>query len=378
MNFYITEKQKNYLNEIMLIENTLPQLPSHLLNNKDNPLLDSPSLSSEQINRFLSKRFSEIKSEFVDDITKYNNSTIINKLNKLIYRAIKIEEAIRPNLENLALEILTETFNIPENGIKITCTLQPEIDKHREFHITPDNNEDFEYEDVSSMENEDNNIKKRELLNALIVGGAMKLSKNIMREHLSKIFDINEELPHLYSQILTLNNYLLFTQKFEIKDDSHKQGGFVIVKMGNDITPTKIEANAVIFPILLIELLRGCMELWISHGLPNDISLAHNVINKADALVNDPWYMRIGTVLWDKISFDEDLKYLPTFFTNLSELSNDEFFAILKELFANTKLGKKEIAKIIADAKYSDDYSSFEYDIQQKQAKNNLLIDNEM
>jgi len=375
MKIYITEEQKNLLNEAMEINNTLPQVPSHLLEDKNNPLLDNPALPANAVDKFLAKRYIEVKSEFSDDITEYDNKVVLGKLSRLIAKCLKKEEKIKPQLEDICVHALTESFNIPEDGVEISCTLSTEISQKTQFHITPDTDENFEYEDYASMEQEDSDTKKREITNALIVGGAIKLSNKIIKNYISKIFDLDEELPHLYSEIMKINDYLLFSQKFEIKDDSHKQGGYVTVKMGNDTVPTKIEATAVIFPILLIESLRGCLELWASHGLPDDISKAKAVINKADALVNDPWYTRIGPALWDKIYTDLDTKYLPTFFSNLCELSNNNFFGILKECFANTKLGKQEILNLSNKAKYEDDYSSFEYDIQKKQSDRSVIED---
>jgi len=376
MKIRITEEQRNLLNEAMEINNTLPQVPSHLLTSITAcPLFECPSLPNKSIEKALAKRFLEVKSEFIDDITEYDNKVVLNKLSKLIVKCIKKEEKIHSQLENICARILTEAFNIPEEGVNITCTLTQEISKSTQFHVTPDTDENFEYEDFASMEQEDSDVKKRELINALIVGGAIKLSYSLIKKYIGEIFELDEELPHLYSEIMKINDYLLFSQKFEIKDNSHKQGGYVIVKLGNDITPTKIEATAVIFPILLIESIRGCMELWASHGLPDDTAKAQAVINKADALINDPWYTRIGPVLWDKIYQDTDTKYLPSFFSQLSELNNEDFFGILKECFANTKLGKKEISDLINKAKYNDEYSNFEYDIKQKQSDKGIIAD---
>ena len=206
----------------------------------------------------------------------------------------------------------------------------------------------------------------------------MRLSEMAFKNSFSKIFDIDEDLPHLYSKIMKINDYLLFSQPFEIEDNSHKQGGYVEVTLGNDVTPSKIEARAVMAPMLLIELIRGCMELWASNGLPDDIDAARAAINKADALVNDPWYSRLGPVLWDKIydSIPEfDTKSLPTFIMELSSIPTEDFEKKMSEVFAGTKAGKKFIEEISEKAKYDDEYSSFEYDIKQKQSERGVIED---
>ncbi len=46
----------------------------------------------------------------------------------------------------------------------------------------------------------------------------MRLSEMAFKNSFSKIFDIDEDLPHLYSKIMKINDYLLFSQPFEIED----------------------------------------------------------------------------------------------------------------------------------------------------------------
>lgn len=376
----ITEKQRRTINEALEVDYTVPHLPSHILSairNNETPLSDNPVLPNGYAEKIAAQRFLEVKKEFSDDITSYDNKVVISKLSKLIAKCVEKEKNLHSQLEKLCLNSIMELFNIPEDGVEITCHLQEEISQRTQFHITPDTDENVEYEDYESMETEETDVKKRKVINTLIVGGATKLAQSALKSCLSKLFDLDEELPHLYSQIMKINDYLIFSHKFEITDKSHKQGGFVTVKLGNDATPTKIEATAIVFPILLMEVIRGCMELWASQGLPDDAEKAKAVINRADALENDPWYTRFGPVLWDKLSsgLEEETKYLPSFFSALAELPTEEFNNVLREVFVGTKLGKTKVAQIMQQAKRDDDYSSFEYDIRQKQSDKGIIAD---
>ena len=374
----VTEEQERLINEAL---GARLQLPSHIfsdINSGNTPLSKLPCFpNSGLLLDIAKKRFDDVKAEFSDDITSYENEEVISKLSKLFAKCLKKEEPIRSQLEKICLNSIVELFDIPEDGVRFECELTPNISNHTEFHITPDTDENFEYEDYAAIETEDSDTQKRIMLDALIVGGAIRLSETALKNAFGKIFEIDEELPHLYSKIMKINDYLIFSQPFEIKDESHKQGGYVKVTLGNDLTPNKIEARAVIAPILLIELLRGCFELWASNGLPDDMWRAKAAINKADALVNDPWYSRIGPVLWDRIADSAKLenKSLPTFVMNLSMLPEEEFNSTLKEIFAGTRLGKEEISKLAEKSKYDDEYSSFEYDIRQKQSEKGIIED---
>ena len=374
----LTQKQKTAINEAL---GARLQLPSHLLsdvNSEKTPFGNNSVLPNKgMFLDLLTKRYEEVKGAFSDDITSYSNKEILSKLSRLFAKCLKKEEPIRSQLEKICINSIIELFDIPQDGVEIECRLTPEISSKTQFHITPDTDENVEYDSYDAIEAEDSDAQKRIIIDAIIVGGAVRLAETALKKSFGKIFEIDEELPHLYSRIMKINDYLLFAQPFEIKDESHKQGGYVKVTLGGDTSPNKIEACAVIAPFLVIELLRGCMELWASHGLPDDIYRAKAAINKADALINDPWYSRIGPILWDRIvsNLDLDSKYLPTFIMKLCSLSDDEFNKTLRDVFAGTRLGKELVSKIAEDSKYEDEYSSFEYDIRQKQSERGIIED---
>ena len=373
----ITERQKSIIEEAL---DERAKLPMHLLQgvtSKSTPLSACECIPNDGfLLDLISKRYNEVKSQFSDDITKYDNKQVLSKLSKLTVECIKREKLIKDQLEKICLNTIIDMFKVPENGVELTCSLEETIDSRRTFHITPDTDEDYQYEDYDSIESEESEAQKRMMLNTIIVGGAIRVADIMFKNCLAEIFDLDEELPHLYSQIMKINDYLLFSLNFKIKDNSHKQGGYVEVHLGNDTTPTKIEAHAMIFPILLIEAVRGCMELWASHGLPDDIKTAKAVLNKADALENDPWYTRIGPILWDKLCGKADeCKYIPSFIMNLSEIPVSEFNRMLREVIAGTKSGEKMVDDLISGSKYDDDYSDFEYDIKKKQEDKGLITD---
>lgn len=374
----ISESQEKLINEALI---SRVQLPSHIFSDikrGDVPFDSTYFYNGKLLLDLAVKRFQEVKDAFSDDISAYDNKKIVSELSRLIVKCRKKEEGIREQLEKICINSLLELFDVPEDGVNIDAEIVPEISNRTQFHITPDTDENFEYEDVESIKTGDSEVKKRCIIDAIIVGAAMRLSEMAFKNSFSKIFDIDEDLPHLYSKIMKINDYLLFSQPFEIEDNSHKQGGYVEVTLGNDVTPSKIEARAVMAPMLLIELIRGCMELWASNGLPDNIDAARAAINKADALVNDPWYSRLGPVLWDKIydSIPEfDTKSLPTFIMELSSIPTEDFEKKMSEVFAGTKAGKKFIEEISEKAKYDDEYSSFEYDIKQKQSERGVIED---
>ena len=98
--------------------------------------------------------------------------------------------------------------------------------------------------------------------------------------YLGKIFELDEELPHLYSRLMKLNELYLFISKIKIRDGFLQQGGYVEVTLPSDEKIANVNVNAMIFPILLTESIRGILELSASFGLPDEQDLSNQVMKK--------------------------------------------------------------------------------------------------
>jgi hypothetical protein len=227
------------------------------------------------------------------------------------------------------------------------------------------------------MNGESIEVQKRRLIDSLVYGVSMSLFEKAKKIYINELFDIDEELPHLYSKLIKINEYLLFNVDDEVKDDNHHQGGFVKVVLGNEEKMSNIDVKALIFPILLIESIKGIMELISSNGLPDDFNVAKNVLNKADILEEEPWDMRFGVGLWNMVTLNRDIepKIIPDFFGKLIDIDAKDFISLLKELANNTKIGKQAIGELLDDCEYNSKYNDFEKDILVKQSEKDLISD---
>ena len=135
--------------------------------------------------------------------------------------------------------------------------------------------------------------------------------------------------------------------------------------------------KAVNFPILLFESIKGIMELVSSNGLPDDMSIAKNVINKSDILEEEPWDMRFGGELWNIVTLNKniDTKIIPDFFSKLIEIDAIDFISLINELSHNTKQGKQSIEELIKDCEYTSEYNDFETDILKKKTDLDVIED---
>ena len=370
----ITEEQMTMLNSAL--EHEAPQsLPPFLLNGvNDTPISSSVYKPEQYIKKLLEKRYEEIKGYFNDDITSYSESEIRSKLNKLFTVCMKKESSIKENLQNICYNKVTELFGIPSGSVEIECRLE-EIPRGARFHIKPDTDESV-YDSIDQMDSEDLEIKKRKLLNCISYGCAARLASGLMGSIVKEIFELDEELPHIYSKIMKINEYLVFVNNVKIEDKSHKQGGTVEVNLSDDTSVPKIKATGMILPILLQETIAGILEIVSTYGLPDSKESAKRVLNVSDALENEPWVMRLGPGMWDPIAEITGIKdeEAPYFIKELSQCRAEEFIKLFMEFTANTKAGREKIASIYNKSKYNRDYEGFENDLAAKK-RENMIVD---
>lgn len=365
----ISESQAKMLSEAGLPLETRSALPSFM---GSNPFEGTGYFVHGVIDRMLAKRNLETQQYFSDDINSYEKSKVFGKLSKLIEKCKRLEEPIRPELEKICNNVVVKIFGIPENAVEIKCELIENIPPGEQFHITPDTDEGYEYEDVTEMENSDSDISKRRIVNALAYGAANRMAEQAGRLWVNEVFELNEELPHLYSKIMKINEYLVFNTDVKIKDKSHKQGGAVKVTLTHEGEIASIHSRGIIFPILMQETVRGVADIIASYGLPDDMGAAERIMNIADALENDPWNMRMGPIMWDAVCSSVDkfeTENFPYFFKELVSVPSADFQTLMKNVFAGTKRGKSDIASLYAKAEYNGGYEKFANDLALKQGK---------
>ena len=381
MKAIISEEQARLIVESGLFDAMSPSLPDFFADKPveaTNPFTNTGYFVNGVLNKLAKERQKEILSYFSDDITSYDSDKIFTKLSKLIAKCKKLEEPIKEKLEKICSNTVVKIFSIPNDAIKLSCYLVPEISATKSFHIKPDTDEEYEYNAVSDMETYDAETNKRRIINAISYGAAKNIADQSKQLWVNEIFDLDEELPHIYSQIMKINDYLVFNTNIKIEDKSHKQGGFSEVHLSHEDEISSIEATGIIFPILLQEAIRGVIDILSTYGLPDDADSAKRIVNIADALENDPWNMRFGPPMWNRIVSSipkfqtENFAY---FYKTLVELPSEEFSKIMKEVFAGTKSGKMAMENIYNEAKYNDEYSQFTNDLALRRGKD--IIDDD-
>lgn len=367
MNVYLSERQNRQIKRALMLEQVLPNETS-IISSIDNLL----------VKKLYAERLQEVTSCFSDDVSSVSKNEIIAKVNKISNICRKKEQNIRPQLEQICFNTLLELFNIPKDTVTFECHLVDEIKSDRTFRVNPNTSEEEEYEDYDAIENEQSEIEKRKIIQALYIGGAINLYEASRKLFINDIFDLDEDLPHLYSKFIKVNNLSLVVCNIKNTDRRHNQGGYAKIELGNDEKQSKITVEAINFPILLTESIRGFMELFASYGLPDSQKEASKILSIVDVLQDEPWYMKYGPVLWNRvISLCDgiDTTEIPYFFKNIVELPSADFNHILREVFYNTRKGREMLSQIKQSAIHDKEYGDFENDMMAKQDRRTLIDD---
>ena len=382
----ITEEQEKSLKESILLNSFPEDIADAVYKNKtsigNNPAL--PNIFEKgYVEKLVEKRFKGCVDELkkigeIDDVPDTDMQTV---LGKLVLKCQKLEEPHRPELEKIVANYLIDLFGIPDDSIQMELSLVDDVDlSSSSIKLDPADGDEFiEYEDVLDAESIKDEVYKRRLIDAISMGAGMKISSNI-KDYMEEIYEINPALINLYRKILALNDYLLFTKEdIGMTEEDKHQFGTVEVVLGQVEESPKILAQGVIFPILLSESVRGLMELFASHGLPQEFEKAQSVLSKSDYLKAEPWDMRIGPALWEIVSdsFGDGVKtdLIPYLYKRISQLPVKKFNFFMREVLAKTRKGKRMMAKIAEKAQYEKEYSGFEDKMSKFSTDKNVIMD---
>lgn len=393
MNYLESNMKRIIINEEILADANvkslamMQELPKDIrkaLSRNMTSLGDHPSFPPEEEDKFDTKvtleRFEEVKQEVlsIDDISDYSPKSLSKLLHDMLKECQEIERGNKDALEKLCFNIVVDLFAIPNDILNFSCTLTDVISpKSIRANVKPTAT-DMTFIDIDHMNVLSDEVYKRRLIDALITGAAMKYSV-IKKEYIGDLYEMSPKLPKLYKDIIKIMDYMMFVKNdIGISEADKKQIGVVNVLIGNETKKTDIKAEGIIFPVLLMESIRGLMEAFAAHGLPKNKKEASYVMAKADFLAAEPWDMRMGPILWERFEEamqESDTKMVPNIFVEIVSLPINEFNNLMKEIFAKTSKSKKVFELIKSEIEEHIEYSEFQDRMQARSIETNVIND---
>ena len=362
----------------------LPKFIEDAIQNNNTSLGEHPAFPPEEEQTFVGWLLTKQYSKVMEELGTLDNkeTSLSNQLDTLVTECQKLEEAHKESLEQLCSKICSEIFDIPEDTIQIDGSIVNECDMSK-YRMVPEENIDFQFNDIEDMTNLTNEIYKRRMINSLIAGASVYYA-NRMDLYIKELYSINPRLSQLYNDINLLNMAVLYNQKDSIKNMEKTNTGKVDVNIGDENEKIVIEAEGIIFPILLEYTIKGILEVAALHGLPETMEKAEYIMSKADFRLAENWDMRLGVPLWNIILsiLDENNIDITDVGANflimqIATLETESFNMYLQNTFKKTKAGIGLTLGMCKEIMYNKEKDDFDNFIQQQNTKFTINDNNE-
>ena len=337
------------------IEKELRQDTHHFKQSSSFPGTGSEQKYSEKV---ASKRFKDI----ITMVKRYHGvetiePSIMMQMMSIMGDVSKIEGEHVEELEQLAIDIVSEEFDIPEDMLRAQL-----LPPGSPIDLDGDDDDSEEEEDepfvpksAERMKELDVEVEKRSVINAMMQG-ASKKGHYIFHQVVEELDQIDPRLMGLYGKLMSLADFQYWVIPDELSDGGIV-GGKEEIKWekpeGEEDAPEEpvVEAKAWIFPLLVHELIKGVMELaaigWAEGHMDPD-EQAH-VISRADTIPGEIWGMRLGPGIWEKFlecMEDEDYRIKHWIFEQLTKLPAKKFHSFMQEILSSSQECKKVIAQL--------------------------------
>lgn len=222
---------------------------------------------------------------------------------------------------------------------------------------------DVEKDLATDLEKMDFERAKRRMINAIIQGVSKRghYMYSYVADKLAEITGSNNLVAN-YGILMSINDTLywqLSNKEIKGKMGGAGMGGKEGVKRAT--TPPTVYVEAVNFPILVHELIKGTYELFGLQGRPKDKEGKEDprfaeIEQTEDTLEKEVWDLRLGPAIYDRIRKqfpneifdDEDSLYLQNFLiTSIFRLPAREFLVFTKEVVSGSEDGKKLMSSLL-------------------------------
>ena len=288
---------------------------------------------------------------------------------ELLSQIAQAEQGHEENLVNVALDIVRQVYPIIDyNEIRIEASLG------QDFTLEPPQQDDEEEEEQEGEPTIAPNIdleKKRRIINSITQGASIRGASIFLlfREHLD---EIDTEVTDKYNEILKLsfgiydNDEAIALMLAMMEQGQMMQGGESEMQYDEEEEQFVIKANAICFPMLVHEIIKGLHEILGTEGFGSDREANKAVIDKVDTLPNEPEDLRYGKFIYDGLRdlYDQtnttDDRVRELFLVEVYKLDDSNFFKVINAVINNNisaglvSWAQKTVNEIISDLRDDD------------------------
>jgi hypothetical protein len=281
-----------------------------------------------------------------------NPMQIGSQLQQLSMQVMQLEKGNEDLLEQLAYDIVYETFPYLESNqdaIEIDAKIVPQAQIKEALQPNSPNEEDIEeldnQEEEQMMADIEADLKKRRLINA-VTQGASTFSKSapyVQKEYIDIIGGegTTDKYRDLMQAALDMIDYIVSSGMDKQMDkDGMEDNSVGAESVFYDFEKEKwiIKARAIVFPVLILEIVKGMYEIIGLFGF-NNLERGEKIVTKTDKITAEPQDIAYGQLiaknLQDVINKLET-NVTPTerdgFLQDIYKLENNEFIQLITNI----------------------------------------------
>lgn len=291
---------------------------------------------------------------------------ILQMLQGALQRAVQFEQGHEQELEQAAIRVVLdlpefkEAKTAYEDGeLKIVAQLRPEVglEGTNVEPEAPDEEQEAELEVAQIAQELNLEKEKRRMVNMMIQGAAINKDHAYMQIE-QELRRLNPQLVNTYALLMSGGELAYWVMPEEMQKQAMGGGGgggaAGVEKLTFDENGVPVvTAQAIVFPVLIQELVKGLME-YLSYDDNADPSTQKYVHGQADTLGGELWDIKFGPAVWRQILRqigNENQEYMPFVYRHLLELPTTEFNQRMQQILRGEPEGRQFIEQLIAQVK---------------------------
>ena len=297
---------------------------------------------------------SKLKGSVAQRLQGKNPMQVAMQLQQLAMQVMRLEQGNQDLLEQLAYDVVYEAYpylKSNEDVIEIDAKIVPQSQVKEALQPnTPDE------EDINELSVEEENemmddiaadLKKRRLINAITQGGSTfsKSAHYVQQEYIDIVGGegTSDKYRDLMQAALDMIDFMIGMASMNMGGSDLENSATGAESVFYDFEKEKwvIKARAIVFPVLILEIVKGMYEIIGLFGF-DDLERGEKVVSKVDKIKNEPEDIAYGQLITknlfdiiNKLEADVTPEERDDFLQDIYKLDNSEFIKLMTNVINN-------------------------------------------
>ena len=297
---------------------------------------------------------SKLKGSIAQRLQGKNPMQVAMQLQQLAMQVMRLEQGNQDLLEQLAYDVVYEAYpylKSNEDVIEIDAKIVPQSQVKEALQP---NTPDEENIDELSVEEENEmmddiaaDLKKRRLINAITQGGSTfsKSAHYVQQEYIDIVGGegTSDKYRDLMQAALDMIDFMIGMTGLNMGGSGLEDNATGAESVFYDFEKEKwiIKARAIVFPVLILEIVKGMYEIIGLFGF-DDLERGEKVVSKVDKIQNEPEDIAYGQLITknlfdiiNKLETDVTPEERDDFLQDIYKLDNNEFIKLMTNVINN-------------------------------------------